>query len=82
MGEGPVFDNSLVTNVTAQFGGTAHLQCKILNIRDQDNPVSLQLFRHLQPALERFPAKWIFIKKSGRLFGNRVWLLCQKLLLA
>ena len=39
--EGPVFDNSLVTNVTAQLGGTAHLQCKVLNIRDKDNPVSV-----------------------------------------
>jgi len=38
--EGPIFDNSLVTNVTAQLGGTAHLQCKVLNIRDKDNPVS------------------------------------------
>ena len=37
--EGPIFDNSLVTNVTAQLGGTAHLQCKVLNIRDKDNPV-------------------------------------------
>jgi len=38
--EGPIFDNSLVTNVTAQLGGTAHLQCKVLNIRDKDNPFS------------------------------------------
>lgn len=34
----PVFDNSLVTNVTAQLGGNAHLQCKVLNIRN-NNPV-------------------------------------------
>lgn len=40
LNEGPVFDNSLVTNVTAQLGGTAHLQCKVLNIRNKDNPVS------------------------------------------
>ena len=39
--EGPIFDNSLVTNVTAQLGGTAHLQCKVLNIRDKDNPVRI-----------------------------------------
>jgi len=39
--DGPVFDNSLVTNVTAQLGGTAHLQCKVINIKQEDNPVSL-----------------------------------------
>ena len=44
--EGPVFDNSLVTNVTAQLGGTAHLQCKVLNIRDKDNPVSETFAMH------------------------------------
>lgn len=37
---GPIFDNSLVTNVTAQFGGTAHLPCKVRNIKYEDNPVS------------------------------------------
>ena len=38
--DGPIFDNSLVTNVTAQFGGTAHLPCKVHNIKYADNPVS------------------------------------------
>ena len=38
--DGPIFDNSLVTNVTAQFGGTAHLQCKVLNIKNGDDNVS------------------------------------------
>ena len=37
--DGPIFDNSLVTNVTAQLGGTAVLRCKILNNRHED-PVS------------------------------------------
>ncbi|XP_040563955.1 limbic system-associated membrane protein isoform X2 [Lepeophtheirus salmonis] len=36
---GPIFDNSYVTNVTAQQGGNAHLQCKVLNIKG-DVPVS------------------------------------------
>jgi hypothetical protein len=35
----PVFDNSLVTNVTAQFGNSAHLPCTVLNIK-KNNPVS------------------------------------------
>ena len=35
----PVFDNSLFTNVTAQLGKVAHLQCTVLNIK-QSNPVS------------------------------------------
>ena len=35
----PVFDNSFVTNVTAQLGKSAHLQCTVLNIK-QSNPVS------------------------------------------
>ena len=39
--DGPVFDNSLVTNITAQFGGTAHLPCKVRNIKHADNPVSI-----------------------------------------
>ena len=39
--DGPIFDNSLVTNVTAQLGGTAHLQCKVLNVKQDDHPVSL-----------------------------------------
>ena len=38
--DGPIFDNSLVTNVTAQYGGTAHLPCKVHNIKYADNPVS------------------------------------------
>jgi hypothetical protein len=38
--DGPIFDNSLVTNVTAQLGGTAHLQCKVLNVKQDDHPVS------------------------------------------
>ena len=38
--DGPIFDNSLVTNVTAQLGGTAHLQCKVLNAKQDDHPVS------------------------------------------
>lgn len=37
--EDPVFDNSLVTNITAQKGNTGHLNCKILNM-GVDNPVS------------------------------------------
>ena len=36
----PVFDNSFVTNVTAQLGKSAHLQCTVLNIK-QSNPVSV-----------------------------------------
>ena len=35
----PIFDNSFVTNVTAQLGKSAHLQCTVLNIK-QSNPVS------------------------------------------
>ena len=37
----PVFDNSLFTNVTAQLGKVAHLQCTVLNIK-QSNPVSVR----------------------------------------
>jgi hypothetical protein len=39
--DGPIFDNSLVTNVTAQLGGTAHLQCKVLNVKQDDHPVNI-----------------------------------------
>ena len=35
----PVFDNSLVTNVTAQLGKAAMLQCKVHNVKG-DSPVS------------------------------------------
>ncbi|XP_059078709.1 lachesin-like isoform X1 [Tigriopus californicus] len=37
--EEPIFDSSLVTNMTAQLGQTAHLHCKILNIK-KGHPVS------------------------------------------
>ena len=65
--EGPVFDNSLVTNVTAQLGGTAHLQCKVLNIRDKDNPVSVtQLSPCIggQMRLESLRETWMFLIKG------------------
>ena len=39
VGDDPVFDNSLVTNVTAQLGNSAHLPCTVLNIK-KNNPVS------------------------------------------
>ena len=34
----PVFDNNLVTNVTAQLGGTAFLHCRVRNLGER--PVS------------------------------------------
>jgi hypothetical protein len=45
--DGPIFDNSLVTNVTAQLGGTAHLPCKVLNVKQDDNPVSSKKLQKL-----------------------------------
>ena len=40
-GSDPVFDNNLVTNVTAQLGGTAFLHCRVRNLGER--PVSLLL---------------------------------------
>ncbi|KAJ9578665.1 hypothetical protein L9F63_005155, partial [Diploptera punctata] len=37
-GNDPVFDNNLVTNVTAQLGGTAFLHCRVRNLGER--PVS------------------------------------------
>ncbi len=39
----PLFDNSLVTNVTAQLGGAAHLRCRVLN----------------DPDAAAFPVSWV-----------------------
>ena len=62
--DGPVFDNSLVTNVTAQLGGTAHLQCKVLNIRDKDNPVSVSgpnFFFQSKPQYPQYPHQVLYL---------------------
>ena len=52
--DGPIFDNSLVTNVTAQFGGTAHLPCKVHNIKYADNPVSNVVRSDLTKYINKF----------------------------
>ena len=58
----PVFDNSFVTNVTAQLGKAAHLQCTVLNIK-QSNPVRYLFFLHTQ-------SEWSLLhpQKEGELF--------------
>ena len=51
--DGPIFDNSLVTNVTAQLGGSAHLPCKVLNVKQDDHPVRCPNFTLLVPTASR-----------------------------
>jgi hypothetical protein len=57
-GSDPVFDNNLITNVTAQLGGTAFLHCCVRNLGER--PVSRgQKITSLLPDL-RFFSKPLF----------------------
>jgi hypothetical protein len=74
----PVFDNNLVTNVTAQLGGTAFLHCRVRNLGER--PVSasvclsvrggrLQHFEMNRSCFSTLGFAVKFAKFVGRYFG-------------
>ena len=60
----PVFDNSLFTNVTAQLGKVAHLQCTVLNIK-QSNPVSERDVSFMLDRLIQYQFSWCALRKKA-----------------
>ena len=69
--DGPVFDNSLVTNVTAQFGGTAYLQCKVLNIKSGEDNVSTIFWYVLLSKFSWDQDRYIFKSKKSEVTDHK-----------